>query len=223
MFFDNRSLIGISICALMFASDHSTNANDVGKVVEQSIELQTAEVDVLKARLELETWNCSQVQDFYNKGFASWLELRRQQLNVAAFRTRLDSATEFQKFLSQVATESAAASDDELIPLRLRTSKPVKVFVPGSIRLIGWIEGQALADFKADNTEQPQVDLAEERLAKAQQRYDAHVESSSPEHHRRNAWLRLNLAQAELKHAKLIAGSLFATNARRRGIVHFAG
>ena len=115
--------------------------------------MQGAEIDLIKARLDLESWKQCQLENLYRDGFATWLEMRRQQLTVDSIAARLESAAEFQDFLAAVASQHNSLEDPTGLTYHPRETKPVKIFLPGSVRIVGWIEGQSLVESAEDHSE----------------------------------------------------------------------
>lgn len=201
-----RNLFCASLFALIALASLSVKADGVGRELRQRTQLQAAEIKLLQAQLDLESWKLVQVKDVYSKGYASWLKLQNQQLEVEAARVRVDSANEFQEFLGDIAI-ARAARQDNLVALRDRTSKPVKVFIPGSVRLIGWIELPTTARLNFDDTGQ-QLRAVQEQLTKAQRRLTAVIDSpAAGSDQQQLARLQLDLAKSEFEHTKLFLES----------------
>ncbi len=182
-----------------------SEADDLSRTLQQRLELQSAEIDLIKAQLQLQQWKRNQLDELYNKGFASWLEVRRHQLAVDSIAVRLESALEFQSFLSDVQIEQQSAIDSHAPVFCERHASPVKVFLPGSIRMIGWIEGQTSIKSTDATAHEIELDPFRERLAKAQKRFDeTNKLQSVPANWLEKASLDLNLAEKEFEYVKAL-------------------
>jgi hypothetical protein len=195
----------LPVLLVLFHLDFA-EANDLNNELQQRIVLQSAEIDLIQAQLEIENWKHVQLEDLHSQGFASWLEVRKHQLAVDSIASRLKTSREFQAFLSDVKAEKQSAGDLQSSLFVERDSKPIKVYLPGSIRLSGWIEGKTLAESIPALTNEAEITTAQEKLAKSQKRFDviSELPSSSPSL-LENASLRLNLARQTLKHAKALS------------------
>ncbi len=182
-----------------------SEADDLSQTLQQRLELQSAENDLIQAQLRLEQWKHDQLDELYNKGFASWLEVRRHQLVVDSIAVRLKSAVEFQSFLSDVQVEQQSAIDSHTPVFSKRHGSPVKVFLPGSIRVIGWIEGQSSIKSTDVRAHEIELDSVRERLAKAQKRFDETKKLQSiPANWIEKASLDLSVAKKEFEYVKAL-------------------
>ena len=195
----------LPVLLVLFCLDLA-RAEDLNKELRQRYALQSAEIELIEAELKLENWKHIQLEDLRSQGFASWMEVRKHQLAVDSIASRLRNSREFEAFLSEVQEEKRSAVGVQSSPFIERDSKPIKVYLPGSIRLLGWIEGKTLAESNSSLTNEAAVTAAQEKLAKAQKRFDAikKMPSSSSKLFE-NASLRLNLARRELKHAQALS------------------
>lgn len=196
-----QTFMRLVLFAFILLSFGFANADEPAKYLHQRESVQTAEIDLIRSQLDLAAWKQAQLEALHREGFASWLETRKQQLTVDTIATRLESAIEFQRFLSDVANhyKSQNYANDSLY--QPRKSQPVKIFLPGSLRIIGWIEGQTLVESTQKSANNELLKTAQEKLAKAQKRFD--IVSKLPtatKAVRRSALLRLNLAKQELKY-----------------------
>ncbi len=184
------------------------NGAEDDRLLQQTVARQATEINLLQARLDLETWKHLQIDELYRDGHASWLQVRRQQLTVDSIAVQLEAARRFQIFLSEVEAREEMLESSKSVAYRPRESKPIKVLLPGSVRIIGWVEGQMLTKSSEGltnetPTDESEMEIARQKLDKARRRHDALRDlPAATIAARENASLRLNLAQAEVNYLK---------------------
>ncbi len=192
-----------SFCALLpLASPADHPANEEMNRVAQA---NSALLELVDARLAQEAFNLEQVSSLRERGFASWLELSRQQVVVDGLKEQRAALAEFQQF-----TQHALARTNDLEGHSVPAAETVhKLYLPGSIRLVGWIE---VAEQQTDsaavparlvshsaNPQREWLGQAREKVEKAEQLYKDYSNSDAvPEHWSHQAKLKLRVAEAEL-------------------------
>ncbi len=91
--------------------------------------------DLMAARLQLERFHLMQLQQLNHRGQATWIELARQEAQVGRLVVQREALARFCELVERVAgeRERLGTIDSEL-------ATPLKLTLPGSIRLVGWIE-----------------------------------------------------------------------------------
>ncbi len=162
---------------------------------------------VAVARLELESHYLDQLRLLRKNGHASFLELARQQVVVDGLRKQLDSLLNFTQFIAAIEEQN----DRVAVGVSSENQRtPIKVYLPGSIRLAGWIEqdfsvrkqistNNLTADPAKSDADNRLIALAEDKLARIEKRLQQYVTRSAiPEPWIHQAKLKSNLAKAEL-------------------------
>jgi hypothetical protein len=174
-------------------------------------------MQLAEARLDLEQFYLDQINSLREKGYASWLEQARQQVAVDSLAGQIDSLRAFDSFVAQLATQvdrTAANLNSDARSEQFRA--PVKIYLPGSLRLVGWIEPElatregnerieALDRNASFASEDDAIQSAEARVERVQKQNQALAKEtdSTPVAWSKQAALQLKLAQAELDFVRL--------------------
>jgi len=200
------SAIQLLVPAMLLAlfSGSFLKANDeLDQALHRLSVLHSAEINLVQAQLDLERWKHAQLEELHKNGFASWLELRRHQFKVDSIVARLKSFRDFELFLLETETKKQSVGENRSLVFRKRDSRPIKVFSPGSVRLIGWIEGQTSGEPRKIESNATVIKAAQEKLAKAEKRDDLMKNSdSSSAEWREKVTLELAVAKRELEHLR---------------------
>ena len=171
--------------------------------VESELEHVRTANDDLKtvgdAKLALEQYYLEQVRALRANGHASWVEVARQEQVINSLQAQLNSLNEFSLFVARVEKLTKQnANKVSLVSDRQRN--PIKIYLPGSQRMLGWIETTLQnRNQESKKTGNEDVIAAQQRLQRAQKQYSKlNALKSSPKHWVHQAKLKLNLAQAEL-------------------------
>jgi hypothetical protein len=181
-----------------------------------------AVAQVTDAQRRLEQWNLDQLQSLRDRGFASWLEVARQQLLVDTLHEHRQASRQFAMFLQQLGERARAAEEtigDEREDTPRASLPPITVSLPGSVRLVSWLEPEhvsanLVSQFLASQHPPEQlrddaageVERAEENAARWEERFHAYSElpqRSDNADRVKRAELQLALARAELELARL--------------------
>ena len=207
---DSQPVIRLLISAFMALlwSSYSVGNDDLDNALDKTSAVQSSEIGLIEARLDLERWKLAQLDELHSQGHASWLELRRHQLRIDTIAARLKPARNFQLFLSEVKTKKRSLCDGQPAVYRERRSSPIKIFLHGSIRLIRWIESESAPQFEKLKPNKAKIEAARERLAKAHTRADiAETSEGIAANWREKFTLELAVAQRELEHAQALEDS----------------
>lgn len=218
----------------MATASAPSSVDVTGLVYEQSQSL----ANVLEARLGLEQWYLKQLTTLQSNGHASWLEVARQQTAVASLRAQQDAHREFAKAVESVCRRTRQMPISQSLSDSAATVQPpvIKISLPGSVRLIGWLEldhasPELLAIYlnnmrtshSAIDTDDD-VDLAIERLASCEKLVrdlEAVSELEPDSHDWQRAKLDLAVAGAELELARVTQRRQQSEAARLRQLTEF--
>lgn len=140
MSFTARRLLLWSI--VLCASAQPLRAGNSAALVRQ-IDLSRADGDVTRAELELEKWNLTQILSLREEGYASWLDVEQQRLVVRTLERECAAASTRTAFLQQL--EQRAGHGKHENHGRRNVPPPMLVSLPGSIRLVGWLDPRHLS------------------------------------------------------------------------------
>jgi hypothetical protein len=182
------------------ADDNSFAGNELPRIRAAN----QAAIAVVSARLALQRFHLARIQDLYKDGHATWIELARQEALVESLCRQSQSLASFGEFLEVLADEIRVR---ELRPPLSRN--PVKLYLPGSQRLIGWIDSDRPRDVDIDtgatlnNDENldfdDRINLATARLHRAEaQSEDYDGSGTTPAGWAKQARLLRDVARAEL-------------------------
>ena len=177
----------------------------VSDPLDRLLRANDAMLELADAGLELERFTLRQLHVLHERGHASWLELHRQQVLADCLGRQRNALAEFQLFASQLAGWLGDLRPRKISPDR----QVIKVYLPGSRRLVGWVEQPKRV---ADNSSVPSrivshahdrhaelVRAAQEKVEKASLRYqDFETSKSAPQPWVQRAELQLRMAKAEL-------------------------
>ncbi len=137
-----------SICLLLMASlvgrSASASAPSAADEFDLVYEQSQAVAKVTEARLGLEQWYLKQLTILRSNGHAAWLEVARQQTVVASLQAQHDAQHKFAKSVESVCrrTKQMRISQGSSDSPGTGQHPVIKLSLPGSVRLIGWIELQ---------------------------------------------------------------------------------
>ena len=166
-------------------------------LVNEAVSVAAAKVDA--AHLDLAEWRFEQLDDLRSRGFASWLEMAQQRVWVETMRARVAATDQYRVYLQGMA-ERVAKEVTRTDALSDRES--VRLFVPGSPRLVGWLESHHLTP----KTVIRQRELLQQALAECDAIDPSAVAQEVEKAARRVAGLRAherNDDAARLRHAEL--------------------
>lgn len=138
--------------------------------LNQYIKVCHAQLQLIERQADKAKWRYQKLSQLRNDGFASWQEVQRQKFNTDTLALKAKYYCEFMLFLKDVSREieSRLPSDSYVES----GSPPVKVFLPGSSRMIGWIQGAEINNdsigSELDRTD-ANLKQAEHRLEKLHQ------------------------------------------------------
>jgi len=180
-----------------------------------------AVIGLVQAQCKLELWNLERLKSLRERGFASWLELARQQLVVDLLTEQRRGHEKFAKTLQhfhQRALVASKAAHNDKHTRRNGLMSPVIVSIPGSVRMIGWLEPDhvpstlvsqyhtARSRLQPESSEvDEQLKQAEENLICAEKRFSDYTKAGSTldtGDRARRAELKLAVARAELNALK---------------------
>ena len=197
------------------AADSAPSISTAVDEVSRQELLNRANAGVLNARLKLEEWKLARLHLLRERGCATWLEVAKQQLLVDTMSKQRDALQEFAGFtraLEQRAILAAETLEQDTCVRPGRTGSPLKLSLPGSVRLVGWIDRQGLSpgtagqEKKAASAPPSDAELkaAAENMARAEKRRAGLTAGRSvPEHWKQNAELQLALTRAEWQLARV--------------------
>ena len=149
-----------------------------------------AQYDVARCEKELSEFRFEAIENLYLGGNASWLEMRKSKLALQEKVVLQKFLRQFEEFVDQIAEQVAIQGSEE------KHFSAIKVFLPGSNRVVGWIEGVRL-DTQIDKN---QLSDAQYELEINKRLYDqAKKRLGSTADGRWNRKMRLNASLAEAK------------------------
>lgn len=173
--------------------------NGMESGLAQTATVQQAEIDWLGAQLNLQRWKQDQLALLHAEGHATWMEFRRQQFKADMLETQLQSAEKHLEFIQHLNLAASSQPTDSSIRFRERSSRPIKVFLPGSIRLVGWIENPNLK-LSTDKSFDHEAAIAtvRDRRDKANKRFDHASTASVSDDWKKKTELDLAVAETHL-------------------------
>ena len=146
-----RPLYCILTCLLLHSS-WSLSGIQAQPTWDQPIEDVVAEnafrIQYLDANLNLQRHFLKHLTGLQANGHAAWLEVARQQLVVDQMLAQKSALNQYMSFVGDIS--KAVGTENIYIKRTLSDPAPLKIYSNDSIRLIGWVEPDALSlDWKA--------------------------------------------------------------------------
>ncbi len=176
--------------------------------------------NAIAAHLELEEWRLRQLKTLRSRGHASWLEVARQQTAVEILRGEQAAQVDFALLVQSLARRCRQAQTEAGIEPAARLERPpvIKLSLPGSVRLIAWLNPEhaspdVLTAYFTERRDALDLAAASKRLAESQARVSASEQRlqrlaklpSDDQNNRegKSARLELAIARAELELAQV--------------------
>ena len=154
---------------------------------QAQVEVARCENDLLQHRLD-------GVQDLYKQGSASWIELERVRLAKQAAEFQEKSLVNFDDFVQQVAKLSGQHSSDN------DHMNAMRFFLPGSNRMVGWLEGIHMPQLKPNQLKDAEYEMALRKTILSKRKKDFAATEDTFWNHKQQ--LNISLASAKLDLAK---------------------
>lgn len=149
-------LFAITFGGSVLADGNAPSLVEQEVAVSQSI--GEAEVAKAEADYQLAAWKLEQLSKLRERGHASWQEVAQQQSKVVSLKAGYEATVEHLAFVKQVRSQidSFAAKHSP------QDSEAIRLFIPGSARLVGWLPAkQTSVGLLARQLQNLQAELAE--------------------------------------------------------------
>ena len=143
-------------------------------ILDQYIEVCNSQLKTLDCDLKEQRWHHENLANLKANGFASWQEVQRLLFIVDSIEIKKHNLAKYVYFLSSLRNEIEANHDSN--SFNETDSKAVRVFLPGSSRMIGWFSGTDSGDQNSKDelsqareslrVAQEQVRLAQKQISK---------------------------------------------------------
>ena len=160
--------------------------------LNQYIEVCAAQSALFDSEFDKEAWRYEKLLQLKKDGYASWQEVQRQKFNVDSISLKKEYFQEYAEFLQAVSRK--IESDSNAASYAENGARTVRVFLPGSNRMIGWIQGAELGSYSVEM----QIERADKYLAEAKHDLEKSRKqmqiSGSDDSFRAKSELNLNIA-----------------------------
>ena len=187
-----HSFLSVLIALQFLATDVAADQSNERRLIDSYRSVCQAQVQVASCQKQLKAFRFEAIQQLYRDGNASWLESQKSKLAHQQEIVRHSYIEEFHLFVDQVAKEIKGLGSNE------HRFSAIKVFLPGSNRMVGWVDGLQL-DGQVNEVQlgdvKSEISLRINQLASAKSKLGG---ATDPQWHKKMK-LNASLAEARLK------------------------